>query len=93
MSTAQQPYAVPANDPDGLLGPDARPEILATGLRNPWRYSVDRSTGDIFIGDVGQDKWEEVDVLPAGHDRRQLRLERGGGYRVLPGARTVTRPG
>ena len=61
-----RPYSVPANDPNGRLGPDARPEILATGLRNPWRYSVDRLTGDVFIGDVGQDKWEEVDVLPAG---------------------------
>ena len=60
------PYTTPANDPNGLLGPDARPEILATGLRNPWRYSVDRLTGDVFIGDVGQDAWEEVDVLPAG---------------------------
>ena len=37
-----EPYAVPANDPDGRLGPDARPEIRATGLRNPWRFSVDR---------------------------------------------------
>lgn len=61
-----QPYTTPENDPAGLLGPDARPEILATGLRNPWRYSVDPSTGAVFIGDVGQDRWEEVDVLPAG---------------------------
>ncbi len=60
------PYDVPVNDPDGLLGPDARPEILATGLRNPWRFGVDRLTGDVFIGDVGQGEWEEVDVLPAG---------------------------
>jgi len=60
------PYGLPANDPDGLLGPDARGEIRATGLRNPWRFSVDRVTGDLFIGDVGQGEWEEVDVLPAG---------------------------
>ncbi len=61
-----EPYTTPVNDPNGLLGPDARPEIRATGLRNPWRYSLDRRTGDVFIGDVGQGAWEEVDVLPAG---------------------------
>ncbi len=61
-----EPYAVPANDPEGRLGPDALGEIRATGLRNPWRFSVDRATGDVFIGDVGQGTWEEVDVLPAG---------------------------
>jgi glucose/arabinose dehydrogenase len=60
------PYGVPLNDPEGRLGADALPEIRATGLRNPWRFSVDRATGDVFIGDVGQGTWEEVDVLPAG---------------------------
>jgi glucose/arabinose dehydrogenase len=60
------PYAIPVNDPQGRLGPDALGEIRATGLRNPWRFSVDRATGDVFIGDVGQGEWEEVDVLPAG---------------------------
>ena len=60
------PYGVPVNDPDGKLGAGALPEIRASGLRNPWRFSVDRATGDVFIGDVGQDEWEEVDVLPAG---------------------------
>ncbi len=60
------PYALPDNDPDGRLGAGARGEIRATGLRNPWRFSVDRDTGDVFIGDVGQGEWEEVNVLPAG---------------------------
>jgi glucose/arabinose dehydrogenase len=63
---AGDPYGVPPNDPDGRLGPDALPEIRATGLRNPWRFSIDRATGDVFIGDVGQGEWEEVNVLPAG---------------------------
>jgi glucose/arabinose dehydrogenase len=60
------PYGVPENDPEGRLGSDALPEIRATGLRNPWRFSIDRATGDLFIGDVGQGQWEEVNVLPAG---------------------------
>jgi len=42
------------------------PEIVARGLRNPWRYAFDRKSGDLYIADVGQDRWEEVDVVPAG---------------------------
>jgi glucose/arabinose dehydrogenase len=54
-------------DLDGPPGPDGRPipEIVHLGLRNPWRYSFDRGTGDLYIADVGQDRYEEVNVLPA----------------------------
>jgi glucose/arabinose dehydrogenase len=45
---------------------DARPEVWLYGLRNPWRFSFDRSTGDLYIGDVGQNAFEEIDFLPAG---------------------------
>jgi len=58
------PYAVPADNP--FLHGEGRPEIWAYGLRNPWRLSFDQATGDLFIGDVGQARWEEVDFMPAG---------------------------
>ena len=48
------------------LAGSPRPEVVAQGLRNPWRFSVDRESGDIFIGDVGLDSWEEIDVVAAG---------------------------
>lgn len=57
-------YTVPDSNP--LLGqPGARPEIWATGLRNPWRFSFDRATDDLYIADVGQNIYEEVDFQPA----------------------------
>ncbi|HEV8544331.1 MAG TPA: PQQ-dependent sugar dehydrogenase [Verrucomicrobiae bacterium] len=59
------PYAIPSDNP--FVGNSAyKQEIWAFGLRNPWRCSFDRATGDIWIGDVGQDTREEVDFLPAG---------------------------
>jgi glucose/arabinose dehydrogenase len=46
--------------------PDATWEVVAYGLRNPWRFSFDRATGDLWVGDVGQNSWEEVTQVPAG---------------------------
>jgi glucose/arabinose dehydrogenase len=65
INVASLPYTVPADNPFASQ-PDAKPEIWAYGLRNPWRFSFDRGTGDLYIGDVGQDTWEEVDYQPAG---------------------------
>jgi glucose/arabinose dehydrogenase len=58
------PYAIPPNNPF-VAGFNARPEIWAYGLRNPWRFSFDRQTGDLFIADVGQSNLEEVNFQPA----------------------------
>lgn len=58
-------YAIPPDNP--FVGKaNARPEIWAYGLRNPWRFAFDPATGDLYIADVGQSRWEEVDFQSAG---------------------------
>ncbi|TAK67811.1 MAG: glucose sorbosone dehydrogenase [Dehalococcoidia bacterium] len=66
IDVSGEDYAVPSNNP--FKSPD-RPEIWAYGLRNPWRISFDPEDGRLWVADVGQNKWEEVDVV-----------ERGGNY-------------
>ncbi len=61
-SAASPYYAIPPNNPY-INNSAFRPEIVAVGLRNPWRYSFDRQTGNTWLADVGQDNWEEVNVL------------------------------
>lgn len=73
------PYAIPGTNP--FVGQaDTRPEIWALGLRNPWRFSFDRLTGDLYIADVGQNAWEEVNL--------QKRISEGGenyGWNIMEG--------
>jgi len=58
------PYGIPADNPF-VSNPAVRDEIWAFGLRNPWRFSFDRLTGDLIIADVGQNAWEEINFQPA----------------------------
>lgn len=70
-----QPFGIPDGNPFAGNPPCSQgfgsgdcPEIYAWGLRNPWRFSFDRDSGDLWLGDVGQDDWEEIDVVRAGEN-------------------------
>jgi glucose/arabinose dehydrogenase len=60
----RDPYGIPPDNPFASGG--GKPEIWAYGLRNPWRFSFDRLTGDLYIADVGENAWEEIDFLSSG---------------------------
>jgi glucose/arabinose dehydrogenase len=58
-------YSIPTDNPFVNMQ-RSRPELWAKGLRNPWRFSFDSKLGDLYIADVGQNRWEEINVQPAG---------------------------
>jgi glucose/arabinose dehydrogenase len=64
LDVATLPYTIPADNPFAGATPGLD-EIWSYGWRNPWRWSFDRETGDMYVGDVGQDTWEEVSIEPA----------------------------
>ncbi len=78
------PYAVPSDNP--FAGGGGRGEIWAIGLRNPWRFAFDRPAGLLYLADVGQNLWEEVNVVPA----RQGGLNYG--WNTMEGAHCYTNP-
>jgi glucose/arabinose dehydrogenase len=70
----RQQYRIPPDNP--FVGKPGRDEIWAYGFRNPWKFSIDKRTGLMFCADVGQDKWEEVDIVRKG---------RNYGWRIMEG--------
>jgi glucose/arabinose dehydrogenase len=84
---AGSPYAIPPDNP--FRGSSSmREEVWATGLRNPWRFSFDRRTGDLYIGDVGEELREEIDFEPSGSPGG-----RNYGWNVLEGSVCYTSEG
>lgn len=74
IDVSKFPYSVPPDNP--FVKKNAKPEIWSYGFRNPWRFSFDRKTGELFCGDVGQNKWEEIDIVEKGKNY---------GWRIMEG--------
>jgi len=71
-----RPYGIPPDNP--FVGGEGRPEIWIWGVRNPWRFSFDRETGDLWVADVGQNEIEEINLLPAAAEGTGEETRRSG---------------
>lgn len=79
-ATSERPYGIPAGN---MSGPDVLPELWSYGLRNPWRFSFDPCTADLYIGDVGEAEVEEIDLEPPNTPGRDYGWSRFEGSRCL----------
>jgi glucose/arabinose dehydrogenase len=79
---AERPYKIPPGNPFASSN-DVRKEIYAYGLRNPWRFSFDKLTGKLFCADVGQNKWEEINIIEKGKNY---------GWRLMEGSHCYEPP-
>ncbi len=84
---AKKPYAIPPDNPF-VNRTDAKPEIYCYGMRNPWRFSFDRATGRLYCGDVGQNKWEETDIIEKGKNYGWRTMEGYHCYNPASGCKT-----
>ncbi len=84
------PYAIPPENPfaDVVQFPDDCAEVFNWGFRNPFRFSFDRATGDLLIGDVGQNRYEEIDFQPAGSVGQNFQWHDCEGFHTYPGGAT-----
>jgi glucose/arabinose dehydrogenase len=80
-----RPYGIPRDNP--YVGEKGRDEVFARGLRNPYRFSFDRRTGDLTLGDVGQDAVEEIDFVPTSGGARRPRGGVNFGWNAFEGRR------
>lgn len=88
-SSSTTPYSIPPDNPY-VGSTTTAPEILFLGLRNPWRFSIDPATGDYWIGDVGQNRFEEIDHVPASAVGANFGWDIREGSRPFEGTTTET---